>query len=108
MEVACIDAKQWPQNPKNNGVVDLLLVNLPHYSIEHIPTLLPLLRTDQTSVLRGWAIVDRAAISEKQEEIQNSILSLGGTVEKFAFSEVKGFSTTKSFMCFEVWMNLPA
>ena len=108
MEVVCCDAKAWPLEVKNIATVDLLLVNLPHHSIEHIPTLLPLLKTNQTSVLRGWAIVDRAAISEKELEIQNCILSLGGTVEKFAFSEVKGFSTTKSFMCFEVWMNLPA
>ena len=108
MEVACRDAKQWLQNPQNLGVVDLLLVNLPHHSIDHIPTLLPLLKTNQTTVLRGWAIVDRAEILEKEDDIRNSILSVGARVEKFAFTEVKGFSTTKSFMCFEVWMNLPA
>jgi hypothetical protein len=93
---------------KNIGTVDLLLVNLPHHSIEHIPALLSLLKTDQTTILRGWAIVERSAIPEKEIEIHDSISSLGGVIEKFTFNEVKGFSTTKSFMCFEVWLNLPA
>jgi hypothetical protein len=66
------------------------------------------LKTDQTTIVRGWAIVERSAIPEKEIEIHDSISSLGGVIEKFTFNEVKGFSTTKSFMCFEVWLNLPA
>ncbi|RJU82965.1 MAG: hypothetical protein DWC09_00890 [Candidatus Poseidoniales archaeon] len=108
MEVACRDAKSWSSETKNIGTVDLLLVNLPHHSIEHIPALLPLLRTNQTTVLRGWAIVERSTITEKEIEIRHAISSLDGAIEKFTFNEVKGFSTTKSFMCFELWLNLPA
>ena len=108
MEVACCDALAWPLDVKNIGTVDLLLVNLPHHSIEHVPALLPLLKTNQTTILRGWAIVERSTIPEKEIEIQASISSLGGAIEQFTFKEVKGFSTTKSFMCFEVWLNLPA
>jgi len=58
--------------------------------------------------LRGWAIVERSEREENEDAIRRAISSANGTVEKFTFKEVKGFSTTKSFMCFEAWLNLSA
>ena len=88
------------------GSCDLLLVNLPHDSIEHLPLVLPLLRSNQTSVLRGWAIVERALEAESQQRIEAAIAQAGGRIETIVLDEVKGFSASKSFMCFEVWMRL--
>ena len=107
-ELHCRDALDWVRDTENLNQTDLLLVNLPHHSIEHIGALLPLLKRNQTSVLRGWAIVERAELEESEEAIRRAISSANGTVEKFTFKEVKGFSTTKSFMCFEAWLNLSA
>ena len=85
---------------------DLLLVNLPHDSIGHLPKVLPLLRREQTTVLRGWAIVQRDQQGADQKRIQDAITQAGGTIQSFKFDEVKGFSASKSFMRFEVWMRL--
>ena len=105
-EISCCDAKSWPLDIKNQGVVDLLLVNLPHQSIEHIPALLPLMSRGHTTVLRGWAITERTAISDIESSISEAVLRAGGVVEKLSVDEVKGFSMTKVFVCFEAWMFL--
>ena len=107
-ETHCRDALDWVKDSVNCNQTDLLLVNLPHHSIEHIESLLPLLKRNQTSVLRGWAIVERLECEESEAAIRSAISSSNGTIEKFSFKEVKGFSTTKSFMCFEAWLNLSA
>ncbi|MBT5844833.1 MAG: hypothetical protein HOH79_07650 [Euryarchaeota archaeon] len=105
-ELHCRDALEWAKDSGNHNQIDLLLVNLPHQSISHIEALLPLLKRNQTSVLRGWAIIERLESDENEEAIRCAISSANGNLEKFTFKEVKGFSTTKSFMCFEAWLNL--
>ena len=104
--VVCSDATTWADDETLKGSCDLLLVNLPHDSIEHLPLVLPLLRSNQTSVLRGWAIVERALEAESQQRIEAAITQAGARIETIVLDEVKGFSASKSFMCFEVWMRL--
>ena len=104
--VVCSDATTWADDETLKGSCDLLLVNLPHDSIEHLPLVLPLLRSNQTSVLRGWAIVERALEAESQQRIEAAIAQAGARIETIVLDEVKGFSASKSFMCFEVWMRL--
>ena len=104
--VICADATQWKTNPHLCNSSDLLLVNLPHDSVEHLPHLLPLLRRGQTSLLRGWAIIERANEASEKKKIAVAILEAGGTIESLEFEEVKGFSASKSFMCFEAWVVL--
>jgi hypothetical protein len=102
----CADATEWKTNPHLCNSSDLLLVNLPHDSIEHLPHLLPLLRKGQTSLLRGWAIIDRDNEATEKNKIAAAIIDAGGTIESLQFEEVKGFSASKSFMCFEAWVML--
>lgn len=104
--VICADATQWKTNPHLCNSSDLLLVNLPHDSVEHLPHLLPLLRRGQTSLLRGWAIIERVNEASEKNKIAVAILEAGGTIESLEFEEVKGFSASKSFMCFEAWVVL--
>ncbi len=104
--VMCADATQWKTNPHLCNSCDLLLVNLPHDSVEHLPHLLPLLRRGQTSLLRGWAIIERANEASEKNKIAAAIIDAGGTIESLEFEEVKGFSASKSFMCFEAWVVL--
>ena len=104
--VVCKDATLWMKDEAFLQSCDLLLVNLPHDSIGHLPKVLPLLRREQTTVLRGWAIVQRDQQGADQKRIQDAITQAGGTIQSFKFDEVKGFSASKSFMRFEVWMRL--
>jgi len=96
----------WALDESMKGSCDLLLVNLPHDSIEHLPHVLPLLRRNQTSVLRGWAIVERAQEEECKRLIEDAIIQAGGRTESLGLHEVKGFSASKSFVCFEAWIEL--
>ena len=103
--VVCSDATTWTHDETLKGSCDLLLVNLPHDSIEHLPHVLPLLRRNQTSVLRGWAIVERTQEAESQQRIEAAIAQAGHHIESMQFNEVKGFSASKSFVCFEAWLG---
>ena len=101
----CQDATLWSTNPELRETFDLLLVNLPHDSIAHLPSLLPLLRRDGMTLLRGWAIIEREHHEDNKNKIIKSIVSDDRTIKSFTFGEVKGFSAKKSFMCFEAWMT---
>ena len=103
--VTCSDATTWANAEALRGSSDMLLVNLPHDSIEHLPYVLPLLRSDQTTVLRGWAIVERTHEAESQQRIKMAITQAGYHIESAQFNEVKGFSASKSFVCFEAWLG---
>ena len=52
---------------------DLLLVNLPHDCIEHLPHLLGLLKKGHEVVIRGWAIVPTGSMQEAESEIRNHL-----------------------------------
>jgi tRNA (guanine37-N1)-methyltransferase len=105
-ELHCRDALDWAQDKSMHNRADLLLVNLPHHSIQHIESLLPLLKRNQTCVIRGWAIVEHSELEMKEQEIRATVSKSKGSVEQFSFREVKGFSSHQSFMCFELWIRL--
>lgn len=48
---------------------DLLLVNLPHESIEHLPDLVGLLKKGHEVVIRGWAILPVNSIDDAEKQI---------------------------------------
>jgi tRNA G37 N-methylase Trm5 len=100
-----IDARNWIEELQNQSKIDFLLVNLPHHSLEHLPKLLPLMSKNHSTVIRGWAIIDRASLSNQNEELTSMIELAGGSVESINCSEVKGFSSSKIFMRFESWQT---
>ena len=52
---------------------DLLLVNLPHDCIEHLPHLLGLLKKGHEVVIRGWAIIPTDSLEDAEAEIRNHL-----------------------------------
>ena len=105
LEIKNIDARKWKDELGNEHKIDYLLVNLPHHSIEHLPELLPLLSTEHSTVIRGWAIIDRDSLALQEGNITSMIELAGGNVEYIRCSEVKGFSSSKIFMRFESWQT---
>ena len=71
--VGLADATQLSHNPLYSGKWDLVLVNLPHRTIEFLPTLIPLLNRRNISLIRGRVIVAESEISLVNEKI-NQIL----------------------------------
>ena len=58
-----LSTRKWKDELGNEHKIDYLLGNLPHHSIEHLPELLPLLSTEHSTVIRGWAIIDRESLA---------------------------------------------
>ena len=105
LEVKNIDAREWAKEVQAESKIDYLLVNLPHHSLEHLPSLLPLLSKNHPTVIRGWAIIDRDSLTNQKNTIESMIEYAGGVVESINCSEVKGFSSSKIFMRFESWQT---
>ncbi|MCS5627114.1 MAG: hypothetical protein NZ935_05995, partial [Planctomycetes bacterium] len=60
--VGCADATTLCERPAIAGKWDLLIVNLPHRTIEILPSLIPLLDLTSPSMVRGRAIVSESEI----------------------------------------------
>ena len=54
--IECADARLLHRRSELHGKFDLLLVNIPHVTLEHLPTLMPLL--NDGGVVRGWVVVE--------------------------------------------------
>lgn len=105
--IRCADATKWAQDPELVESCDLLLVNLPHDSISHLQTLIPLLRKGEVTLLRGWAIIEKEHIESQKQAIIETIEDSSAIIESVTIEEIKGFSASKSFACFEVWLTRP-
>ena len=53
---------------------DFVLMNLPHETLAHLPHLLPLLKSSNPTILRGWAVVEEQNLLSFENEL-NGILS---------------------------------
>ena len=56
--IECTDARQLKQRDELSESFDLLLMNIPHDTISHLPELLPLLR--KGGIVRGWAVIENS------------------------------------------------
>jgi tRNA G37 N-methylase Trm5 len=52
---------------------DLLLVNLPHDCIEHLPHVLGLLKKGHEVVIRGWAIIPTESLRDAETDIRRHL-----------------------------------
>ena len=76
--IGAADASKLCENPELTGRWDLLIVNLPHRTIELLPSLVPLLNRKAPSMVRGRVIAQESEI----EEANNSIrLNLPDTLD---------------------------
>ena len=101
--IDCMDARKLVlSKPEMIGCADVLLVNLPHDSIDHLPHILSLL-SDDVSLLCGWSI------QEKQADVLNQLQSIlnasGRTIIDHQVEEVKGFSTAKAMFRYELILS---
>ena len=98
------DATELQHNPELIGSWDLLLVNLPHRTIEFLPALIPLLDRTNTSMIRGRVIVAESEIEDANEAIQNALPPrLQGTPEP-TLKIKRDYSSTLRLCSFEAWI----
>ena len=103
--ILCQDARDWAKSLEYHNTVDLLLINLPHQTVEHMEDLLPLMRRGTVSLIRGWAIIDRNELSVIQDKLTNLLMLHGATSLQLTCREIKGFSATKIFTRIESWQT---
>ena len=99
--VVCQDARTWKDNSHLSKQADVVLVNLPHNSFEHLPDLFDLFSREGMGLLRGWAIVERASVEALAQQLEGLVVNAGGLPSETDVSEIKGFSTTKCFVVFQ-------
>ena len=101
--VDCMDARELMKSrPELMGVIDVLLINLPHESINHLPDLLPLLSEDE-SLVCGWSIQEKQADIEHQ--LRAVIEERDWTIIRIHVEEIKGFSTAKAMLRYELVLS---
>ena len=98
------DATDLQHNPELTGRWDLLLVNLPHRTIEFLPSLVPLLDRSGTSMVRVRVIVSESEMEDANEAIQGTLPPrLQGTPEP-TLKIKRDYSSTLRLCSFEAWI----
>ena len=67
----CIDARELKNHPELNEKFDLLLVNIPHDTLKHLPLLTPLVRPN--GIIRGWAVIEDDEFKSAQEQLRENL-----------------------------------
>ncbi|MDP6195345.1 MAG: hypothetical protein QF880_06490 [Candidatus Poseidonia sp.] len=99
--IVCKDARTWKDEPTLCGQADVVLVNLPHDSFEHLPDLFPLFVPHGEGMLRGWAIIERTSLESRVEQLETLVRAAGGTPKNAHVLEIKDFSSTRCFVMFQ-------
>lgn len=102
--VGLANAIMLNEDPNIVGRWDLLLVNLPHRTIEFLPFLVPLLDRSGPSMVRGRAIVAESDIDQANEAIRKSLPPrLKGTPEP-SLKIKRDYSSNLRLCSFEAWL----
>ena len=103
--IQCQDARIWKNNSDYIESIDFLLVNLPHDTLSHITDLLPLIKKNTPSLIRGWAIIDRDDMMTIQQDLSKQFAEFGATDLELNIAEIKGYSATQIFVRVESWQT---
>ena len=103
IQIANMDALVLALDKSQHGCWDVLFLNLPHDSLEHLPFLIPLLRKDTTSIIRGWTILPTDELPTLSDRLY-SISSNRTTYSDISFKVRKQYGATKSMVGF--WIRI--
>ena len=105
LKIECMDARKLIEIPENRNLYDFLLVNIPHSTLEHLPSLIGLLNNNSKSVLRAWAIIDSTEIENLKIEINEVFDSLEYSISRISVAAARSYSPTQIYAKIEVWIN---
>tara|TARA_B100001113_G_C21072846_1_gene606312 strand:+ start:249 stop:1427 length:1179 start_codon:yes stop_codon:yes gene_type:complete len=104
IQIANMDALELASNVNQHGCWDVLFVNLPHDSLKHLPHLIPLLRQDTPTLIRGWSILPTDELPNLAEKLSNSS-KIPSTYSDISFKVRKQYGATKSMVAFWIRMQ---
>jgi tRNA G37 N-methylase Trm5 len=102
--VGIADATRLREHDSLVGLWDLVIVNLPHRTIEFLPSLVPLLDMSTPSLVRGRVIVSESEILDANEEIKRSLPKLLQDFPEPSLKIKRDYSSTLRLCSFEAWI----
>ena len=102
--VGVADATEISGDPSFSGRWDLLLVNLPHRTIDILPSLIPLLDMSSPSMVRGRAIVAESEIESANLRIKEALPPILEGTPLPSLSIKRDYSSTLRLCSFEAWI----
>lgn len=102
--VGLADALTLSVDQKIAGKWDLVLVNLPHRTIEFLPEIIPLLDRTSLSMIRGRAIVEESEIEQANELILLSLPKLMPNKPPPTLKIKRDYSATLRLCSFQAWI----
>ncbi len=86
---------------------DLLLVNIPHQTLDTLPLLLPLLRLDSPVVIRGWLLASDSDLPKAQRRLVQTLPHTLADHPEVEIERRRQYSATEWLCRFEAWLRLP-
>jgi len=102
--VGIADATRLREHDSLVGFWDLVIVNLPHRTIEFLPSIVPLLDMSSPSLVRGRVIVSQSGILDANEEIKRSLPKLLQEFPEPSLKIKRDYSSTLRLCSFEAWI----
>ena len=102
--VGVADATEISGDPSFSGRWDLLLVNLPHRTIDILPSLIPLLDMSSPSMVRGRAIVAESEIESANLRIKEALPPILEGTPLPSLRIKRDYSSTLRLCSFEAWI----
>jgi tRNA G37 N-methylase Trm5 len=105
--VGVADALTLKEDPEVAGSYDLLLVNIPHDTMQHLPHLLPLLRRGSPTLVRGWVVAAEDDLTELNQTLQEVLQPRLPGLPTPTLEKRRQYNSTEWLCRFEAWLQLP-
>ena len=103
--IGVADATELSSVPEMRNSWDMLVVNLPHKTIEMLPNLVHLLDNGSPSLIRGRVIVAESEIEETTEKIVEIVSPLHPDPPSVNLKVKRDYSSTLRLCSFEAWIG---
>ena len=94
----CADARSLAEVIPN--CCDLLLVNIPHSTIDHLPELIGLLKTGHEVIVKGWVIIEQAMAEDLEERVKQ--IFANHQINSIIIDTQKSYSPSEIYASFEI------
>ena len=102
--IGVADATQLQTNPEFTGRWDLLIVNLPHRTLDILHSLVPLLDRENPSMVRGRVIVPENEIVNANQSIRRDLPDLLGGFPDPTLKVKRDYSSKLRLCSFQAWI----
>ena len=92
-------------NSEIAGKWDLVLVNLPHRTIEFLPAIIPLVDRTSPSMIRGRVIVEESEIEQANQTIRAILPDLMPDKPQPSLKIKRDYSASLRLCSFEAWVR---